>query len=231
MKGILQRAGGLFLSWLDELLFPDDVLCLCCDRALSEDAKDGVCPACARALERLNERREEWERTHGLPDGSFWSYDNYDAMEYSVSGTDKDLKVMRGVRPTLNSYMCADALALAQFAKKYGDEAREEKYRKKYEFLKKFINENLFEDGFFRAYHYYDDEDPTQATDKKGSSPRELIGYIPFMFDIPDEGREACFDHLLSPEGFFTQYGLTSYQVLPAGALLQSFPRRIYLLG
>lgn len=161
-------------------------------------------------LDKLEGYYEEWERTHGLPDGSFWSYDNYDAMEYSVSGTDKDLKVMRGVRPTLNSYMCADALALAQFAKKYGDEAREEKYRKKYEFLKKFINENLFEDGFFRAYHYYDDEDPTQATGKKGSSPRELIGYIPFMFDIPDEGREACFDHLLSPEGFFTQYGLTT---------------------
>lgn len=71
MKGILQRAGGLFLSWLDELLFPDDVLCLCCDRALSEDAKDGVCPACARALARLNERREEWERTHDVkvPEG------------------------------------------------------------------------------------------------------------------------------------------------------------------
>ena len=87
-----------------------------------------------------------------------------------------------------------------------------EKYLKKHEFLKNFINENLFEDGFFRAYHYYDDEDPTKAKDKKQVFPKELIGFIPFMFDIPEKGREECFDLLLDDKCFYNEYGLTSLE-------------------
>lgn len=163
-------------------------------------------------LGALDRYYKEWEDTHGLADGSFWSVDDRDAMECSVSGTDENLKVKRGVRPTLNSYMCADALAIAEFAKQLGDARLEAKYREKHEFLKKFINEKLYEDGFFRAYHYYDDEDPLDATNKKGTSPRELIGYIPFMFDIPDAGREECFDLLLREDGFYSDYGLTTVE-------------------
>lgn len=163
-------------------------------------------------IDKLNRYYTEWERSHGLPDGSFWSLDNYDAMEYSVSGTDEKLKAHKGVRPTLNSYMCADAYALSQFASIYGDRERADKYLKKFESLKSFINDNLYEDGFYRAYHYGKHEDPAKATCKKGSSPRELIGYIPFMFDIPQKGREECFDLLLSTDGFYSEYGLTTVE-------------------
>lgn len=163
-------------------------------------------------INKLDRYYEEWEREHGLPDGSFWSYDNYDAMEYSVSGTDEKHKVHKGIRPTLNSYMCADAYALSQFAKAYGDTQTAEKYLKKYEFLKSFINDKLFEDGFFRAYHYKKGEDALKATEQKRSSPRELIGYIPFMFGIPEKGREDCFDLLMSEDGFFSEYGLTTVE-------------------
>ena len=62
-----------------------------------------------------------------------------------VSGTDENLKMRPGVRPTLNSYMCADALAIAEFAKRLGDAEIEAKYREKHEFLKRFINEKLYE--------------------------------------------------------------------------------------
>ena len=50
------------LRWLDELLFPGHVLCLCCDRALGEEAQDGICFACADALRRLNLEQEERNR-------------------------------------------------------------------------------------------------------------------------------------------------------------------------
>ncbi len=163
-------------------------------------------------IEVLDRYYREWEDTHSLADGSFWSVDDRDAMECSVSGTDERLKVKRGVRPTLNSYVCADALALAKFAARYGDAETEAKYRQKHEHLKKFINEKLYEDGFYRAYHYYDDEDPLDATNKKRTSPRELIGYIPFMFNIPGSGREACFDLLLRDDGFYSDYGLTTVE-------------------
>lgn len=163
-------------------------------------------------IDKLDKYYKEWERTHKLSDGSFWSYDNYDAMEYSVSGTDTRLKALKGIRPTLNSYMCADAFAISQFAKVYGDKKREEEYIEKYRFLKKFINEKLYEDGFFRAYHYKKDSEAINATDKKGASPRELIGYIPFMFNIPHKGREECFKLLTSTDGFFSEYGLTTVE-------------------
>ena len=46
IKSLLAHAG----TWLDDLLFPEDVLCLCCDRALGAGEEDGVCKSCRRAL-------------------------------------------------------------------------------------------------------------------------------------------------------------------------------------
>lgn len=58
----IRRTAARIAQALDDLLFPEEVLCLCCERALGEDAEDGVCPACLRALERLCEQEEEIER-------------------------------------------------------------------------------------------------------------------------------------------------------------------------
>jgi len=71
MKELIQKTAGRALRWLDTWLFPDCVLCLCCDRALGEEAQRGVCPACAKALNRLNEKREAWEQAHRMktPEG------------------------------------------------------------------------------------------------------------------------------------------------------------------
>ena len=71
MRHAVQKGIERLLAALDELLFPDHVLCLCCDRALGEDARDEICPACARALERLAQAQEarEAESSGELPEG------------------------------------------------------------------------------------------------------------------------------------------------------------------
>ena len=46
------------IALVDELLFPARVKCLCCRTALGEDEEDGLCPACAFALEELGARQE-----------------------------------------------------------------------------------------------------------------------------------------------------------------------------
>ena len=46
-----------------------------------------------------------WETTQQDPNGFFWSIDTRDAMEKSISGD--------GYRPTLNSYLYADARTIA----------------------------------------------------------------------------------------------------------------------
>ena len=67
VRRIVSRVG----AWLDDLLFPEDVLCLCCDRALGREDEDGVCHSCRMALDRLARRqqaREEQEKG-ACPDG------------------------------------------------------------------------------------------------------------------------------------------------------------------
>lgn len=41
-----------------DLLFPDDVRCLCCDEALNESHIDGLCPACVQALDELEAQQQ-----------------------------------------------------------------------------------------------------------------------------------------------------------------------------
>lgn len=50
----MEKKPGLLRRLLDaaeELLYPEDVTCLCCDRALGEDVYLHICPACADALD------------------------------------------------------------------------------------------------------------------------------------------------------------------------------------
>lgn len=59
-------------AWLDDLLFPQDVLCLCCEHALGADVQDGLCAGCAGALEelaRVQEEREMCGTREALPPG------------------------------------------------------------------------------------------------------------------------------------------------------------------
>ena len=51
----------------------------------------------------------EWEKTNMRECGLFYQIDDRDGMEFSVSGN--------GYRPTINSYMCGDALAISQIAR------------------------------------------------------------------------------------------------------------------
>ena len=127
-------------------------------------------------LSKMIEYYLDWERTHGLGCGLFWSYDNYDAMEYSISGT-RNGKEVKGIRPTLNSYMYAEAVAIAYFANNLGKSDVAAEFSEKGEKIKNLINENLLFDGFYKAKHGESDdeiEDIFLKMLKEYSSPDEL---------------------------------------------------------
>ena len=68
LQSLLRRVADALLN----LLYPDRVRCLCCDRALGEDEQDGLCPDCVRTLERLELRqhqREQQGEREPLPPG------------------------------------------------------------------------------------------------------------------------------------------------------------------
>ncbi|MBQ7821456.1 MAG: hypothetical protein IJ391_04155 [Clostridia bacterium] len=162
-------------------------------------------------LSKICEYYDYWEETHGADRDKFWSYDGRDAMEFSISGTLPNKVSRKGIRPTLNSYMCADAYAIAEFARMAGKNDIAQKYTEKYEALKSMINSKLWENGFYRAFHYFDGEDIGKLFEAhKNESPRELIGYIPWMFSIPPVGRESVFDLLIDENSFHSKYGLMS---------------------
>lgn len=148
-----------------------------------------------------------WEETHGLSNGMYWSIDLADAMEFSISGTDEKFNTRKGIRPTLNSYMYADCLVISHFARKLGKYEIEQKFAQKAQQIRKDINENLWKDDFYKAFHY--NKDWKDAFLEK-QIPMEELGYIPWMFNIPPLGREFVFDHLRDKEIFDAPVGITT---------------------
>lgn len=166
------------------------------------------------ALENLDlicANYEAWEKSHKRPEGFFWSIDDRDCMEFSISGS--------GFRPTLNSYMYADACAIAFFAEMAGKDELAVIYRDKAAALKKMIQDYLWDDDFFKVIPEgdFDRFREMQAEGKIGfpkvdkeHNVREMLGYIPWYFNLPDPGYECAFLQLLDERGFKADYGLTT---------------------
>ena len=108
-------------------------------------------------LDKIVKYYEAWESTHLLPNGMFWSFDDRDAMKYMISGTDENLVKMKGIRPTLNYYLCADAYAFSELAAKLEKTSLARIYKEKGDALSSLINEKLWDGELYKAFHYYGD--------------------------------------------------------------------------
>lgn len=137
------------------------------------------------------------------PSGLFWSKDGTwlgDGMEVGISG--------RGIRPTINSYLYAQARALASIAEMRGESAAALEFNREAETIAARILELLWDEeaGFFKVIR-----DRDQAT-RKLSDAREQIGYVPWYFSIPPKGRgyERAWRQLMDPQGFYAPFGPTT---------------------
>ncbi len=152
-------------------------------------------------LSQMADSYHRWEQTHGDASGLFWSSDNRDGSEYSVTGP--------GLRPTLNSYQVANARAIAHFAEKAGEKAIADEFCDKADRLKKAINERLWDEklGFYRGIPQRTRENkPFEAENRRA---RELWGYIPFLFGIAQQERAGVFVKLLDKGCFLGEKGLS----------------------
>ena len=141
-----------------------------------------------------------WEEEKRLSDGSFWQFDVRDAMEESISGSRKD----KNVRPTINSYMYGNAVALAYMAALAGNDTLQKRYGQKAVQLKKIVQEYLWNDtaAFFEVRH----------PDGRFAGAREAIGFIPWYFKLPDnQARYARqWKELINLQGFDAPWGITT---------------------
>lgn len=142
----------------------------------------------------------KWEKDKGRTDGLFWQYDVRDGMEESLSGGRR----VKNARPTINSYMYANAKALATMAKMKGDLKLETYYTSKANELKSLVETKLWnsEHAFFETFT----ENDTLA------QVREAIGFIPWYFNLPTEnkGFEKAWEQVKDEEGFSAPFGLTT---------------------
>lgn len=151
----------------------------------------------------LKEIYAYWEESHWDESaGLFWQMDGYDGMEVSISGSLSPDAT--GYRATINSYMYADAVALAQIAEIIGESSDAEVYKAKAESMKAAVNDKLWDESarFYKVI--------PRHGDMSFSPAREEHGYVPWMFGIPDASRNDAWAQLTDPQGFKAPYGPTT---------------------
>lgn len=146
--------------------------------------------------EPLKENYVAWEQSHRRECGLFYQIDNCDGMEYSISG--------HGLRPTINSYMCADAFALAEIAERLGKAEDQKYYLEKGEKIRSLINEKLWDE----KSEFY--KNLSEKSGYKFADVREEIGYVPWCFNIPEDKMSVAWKFLNDENYFKAPYGPTT---------------------
>jgi len=140
----------------------------------------------------------EWERIRRRSDGLFWQYDVQDGMEESISGGRR----VKNCRPTINSYMYGNAMALYEMSKIIGKDSLTQLFKRKADTIKNLVQSKLWNDkqSFFETL--------TEADTL--ANVREAIGFIPWYFNLPDNGYEIAWKEITDVNGFLAPFGLTT---------------------
>jgi len=147
---------------------------------------------------------EAWEKErYDASQGLFWQIDDRDGMEVSICGS--------GYRATINSYMAAEAKAIANIAQlSQNPEAR--KFAEKSEQITANMVKTLWDDTaeFFKVL--------PRNENAVLCDTRELHGYTPWYFNLIEDTKYACaWKYLMSPDHFYAPYGPTTAEQCSPG--------------
>lgn len=149
-------------------------------------------------IKDLEKEYARWESTNRLSNGLYWQGDVQDGMEESISGGRRK----QYARPTINSYMYGNAMALSNIGLMKGDEEMAMKYALKADSIKTLVQEKLWNDKmkFFETLR----KDTLAGV-------REAIGYIPWYFNLPDSKKyDDAWKQVMDEKGFSAPFGLTT---------------------
>jgi hypothetical protein len=140
----------------------------------------------------------KWEEERQTADGLFWQFDVRDGMEESISGS----RTAKNARPTISSYMFANARAIAEIARQAGRTDLAQEYDRKAADLKRRVQERLWDPSaqFFKV----------RKESGELSDAREAIGFIPWQFEQWGKDREVAWKQFTDTAGFHAPYGLTT---------------------
>ncbi len=168
---------------------------------------------------------EGWTEERWDPDHEMYRWVGaWDGMETNINSrlTDDSFAGAEGYRPTLNSYLYGDLVALSNTEALFGEEERAAEYRARAAALKARVQEELWDPRREFFFHQFasDERDGIRAgsltyeTGPHAGDPhgRELLGYVPWQFGLPDPGHEVAWKFLLDPEYFWTEFGPTGVE-------------------
>lgn len=165
-------------------------------------------------LDKLITNYYGWEREHRQSGQQlFWQNDDADGMEVSVGGQINNNGVQApnypGIRPTINSYMYGDANAIAALEKEVGNNAIAVTFTTKADTIKRTMQQVLWSDSlqFFGSISI-----AKNAAVKTILPVRELIGFAPWYFNLPDNNNTyaAAWKQLMDTTGFMAPFGPTT---------------------
>lgn len=141
---------------------------------------------------------ERWHEERSLPNGLYWQYDVRDGMEESISGSRK----FKNARPTISSYMFANAAAISKIAAMVGNDDVVTQFADKAHKIKAEIHNQLWDEN---AQFY-----KVQFENGELSDAREEIGYVPWYFNIPKLEHTTAWQQIRDKEGFNAPFGFTT---------------------
>ena len=181
-------------------------------------------------LNDLKSNYYDWVKSYWVESEGLFAWDGmHDGMETNINSrqTTNWFAGAPGYRPTLNSYMWAHAKAIANIAELIDDKPTVDEFSKYAETIKSNFQEKCWDSSRNFFFHRFQNDELTvdendtikantltyqsgkYAGNKHG---RELIGYIPWYFNLPDEGYEIAWQYLMDPNYFYANYGPTTVE-------------------
>ncbi len=167
----------------------------------------------------------KWEKEHFIASEGMFAWDGmHDGMETNINSrqTPQWFEGAPGYRPTLNSYMWGDAIAIKNIANLTGDPTTAATFEKKASIIKTNFQQKNWDPSRNFFFHRFqkDEKDGIKAntltyqTGKFAGNPhgREQIGFIPWYFNMPDAGFEPAWQFLMDPDYFYSPFGPTTVE-------------------
>jgi F5/8 type C domain/Trehalase len=159
---------------------------------------------------KYNQWSDHWDSTKNL----YYIPAMPDATEYTIASIDasggKDgFDDGEAFRPTINSYMYGNAMAISHIAALKGDKALSDEYLQKAMTLKALVEKNLWNDSL----HHFTDRfkvDNQYVHYWNFIRGRELAGMAPWYFNLPADTKDfaSAWKHVLDTAYLLGNYGL-----------------------
>ncbi|TXS79184.1 hypothetical protein EAO69_06990 [Streptomyces sp. me109] len=161
-------------------------------------------------LASLVQQYDGWDNHFNQALGLYWQAPVWDATEYSASSYESSEPYHggHGYRPTINAYQYGDARAIAAIAALAGDTGTANDFQARATALRGAVQAHLWDEG--RQFYYGVARDDNPSLAKTGS--RELMGYLPWMFDMAPAANAGAFAQLKDSGGFAAPYGPTTVE-------------------